>query len=88
MRRDLKILLTDGYRGLDASMCEWYVTPCDCDVTKQKEQRPRVCLPANVSGKLLARKVIKGIRSEPGLSGKSAAYAAAVVLSRSYPCPD
>ena len=77
--------LANGYRGLQASMCEWYVTPCDCDAGTGA-QRPRVCLPDGISSRVLAGKVIKGLRSEPDLHGKSAAYAAAVILSRDYPC--
>ena len=77
--------LANGYRGLPASMCEWYVTPCDCDAGT-KVEKPRVCLPAGISSKVLARKVIAGIKAEPELAGKSAAYSAARILSRSYPC--
>lgn len=79
--------LTNGYRGMAASMCEWYVTPCDCKVSKPAPA-PRVCLPDKFSSKVLARKVIAGLKAEPELTRKSAAYAAAVILARSYPCTD
>ena len=77
--------LNNGYRGLSASMCEWYVTPCDCEAGS-KERRPRVCLPEGISSEVLARKVIAGIKADPELTRKSAADAASLVLSRSYPC--
>lgn len=79
--------VANGYKGLQASMCEWYVTPCNCIAAEQKP-RPRVCLPEDISSKLLARKVIDGLRAEPELRQKSAAYAAAVILSRDFPCKD
>ena len=79
--------LANGYRGMAASMCEWYVTPCDCKVAKPGPS-PRVCLPEKISSTILARKVIDGLKAEPELSGKNAAYAAAVILARSYPCTD
>ena len=76
----------NGQKGLEASMCEWYVTPCDCNATEHNKKMPRVCLPAEISSDFLARKVIDGLRAEPDLRDKSAAYAAAVILSRDYPC--
>lgn len=79
--------LANGYQGMAASMCEWYVTPCDCKVLKPS-RTPRVCLPDKISSKVLAHKVINGLKAEPELTGKSASYAAAVILARSYPCPD
>jgi len=79
--------IDNGYTGPEASMCEWYVTPCDCN-SAQHEPVPRVCLPEDISSRELARKVIDGLRSEPDLSYKSAAYAAGVILSRDYPCTD
>lgn len=83
--RACETALANGYRGMAASMCEWYVTPCDCN-TANDVQKPRVCLPKEVPGRVLARKVIAGIKAEPELADKSAAYAAALILSRSYPC--
>ena len=79
--------IANGYTGPEASMCEWYVTPCDCNAAQQ-EPIPRVCLPGDISSRKLARKVIDGLKSEPELTGKSATYAAAVILSRDYPCSD
>lgn len=77
----------NGHKGIEASMCEWYVTPCDCNSADRK-QVPRVCLPEGVPGSVLARRVIDGLRADPELRKKSAAYAAAVILSRDYPCTD
>lgn len=67
-------------------MCEWYVTPCDCDINKS--QTPRVCLPEKFSSHALALKVIDGLKAEPELTTKSAGFAASSILSRTYPCND
>lgn len=71
---------------IDDMVCEWYVRPCDCEFGQTGDALPRVCLTDDVSSETLAKKVIEGLESERELSGKSANHAAAVILSRTYPC--
>lgn len=85
--------LLDACRGvvagsagrIDSMMCEWYIRPCNCEVG-ENVKIPRVCLPDGVSSETLARKVIEGMETENELAGESASYAAAVILSKTYPC--
>lgn len=77
--------IANGFKGSEGMACEWYVTPCDCD-TGTPGQTPRVCLPDDASSVALAQKLVDGLKEEPQLAGKSAGFAAATILSRSYPC--
>lgn len=77
--------LESGFQGVAGRMCEYYVTPCDCEAGRAADIL-RVCLPAEVSTKALARKVIDGLEVEPALQRRPAADAAARILSRDYPC--
>ena len=82
-----EIAVSNGFKGSEGLVCEWYVTPCDCDVGKPNAV-PRVCLPEVFASKELAQKVIVDLKSEPELTARSADDAAAIILSRSYPCAD
>ena len=77
--------ITSGFKGIEGMACEWYVIPCDCG-TGTHALTPRVCLPDDASSADLAQKVVDGLKDEPNLAGKSAGFAAATILSRSYPC--
>jgi len=82
-----EIAVSNGFKGSEGLVCEWYVTPCDCNIGKP-EVVPRVCLPEVFASKELAQKVISALKSEPELSARNADVAAAIILSRSYPCAD
>ncbi|MEJ2761756.1 MAG: Rap1a/Tai family immunity protein [Gammaproteobacteria bacterium] len=77
--------LKRGFTGMQGAMCSYYVTPCDCAAVR-KPDAPRVCLPDDVPVAELARKVVAGLKARPGLQSRSASAAAAVILSRDYPC--
>lgn len=79
--------LDNGFQGIEGDVCTWYVTPCDCDYGKTKEM-PRVCLPESVPAESLARIVVSGLKEQPGLHKDYADYAAAIILSRVYPCSE
>jgi len=79
--------LDGGFHGVAGQMCEYYVTPCDCEAGLS-EDVPRVCLPDDVVTTVLARKVISGLQAEPSLQRRAAADAAALILARDYPCTD
>lgn len=79
--------LNAEFQGIEGELCTWYVTPCDCDYGKSNDL-PRVCLPEAESTESLARTVIAGLRETPGLLDKPADYAAAIILSREYPCTE
>ena len=78
--------LQHDFQGVKGKMCQWYVTPCDCDHGQQP--RPRVCLPQDIPVDTLAREVIMGIREKHELQSESAGMAAAIILSEHYPCAD
>ena len=77
--------LINGFQGPNGMMCIWYVTPCDCQYGKDIVI-PRVCLPDNKSHELLAREVVKGLKSQAELQSESAEMAAGLILSPQYPC--
>lgn len=77
--------LADGFTGIHGEMCTWYVTPCDCDINKADDIGP-ICLPPDATTGMLARIVIDGIADSPELQKRGAAEAAAVVLSKEFPC--
>ena len=77
----------NGFTGMEASMCDWYVTPCECG-PEPPAGTARVCLPADVTTLELARQVIDGLQQRPELADLSAADAARTVLAAIYPCPD
>lgn len=76
-----------GFHGNEGMLCTWYVTPCDCDYGK-KQEYPRVCLPETVTVETLASEVVAGLQEQPGLKTEAAGPAAALILSRIYPCHD
>lgn len=78
--------LTNGFSGVEGMMCDWYVTPCNCEAGGQTA--PKICLSGPVSTKTLAKAVVTGLGKNPELRRKDAAPAAAAVLSRIYPCPE
>ena len=77
--------LENGFQGIQGDLCIWYVTPCDCEYGKASEL-PRVCLPESISTETLADKVVRGLIDQPELQAESADFAAAMILSRIYPC--
>ena len=79
--------LENGFQGIEGEVCTWYVTPCDCDYGKANEI-PRVCLPESVPVETLARIVVSGLKEQPELRMNDANYAAALILSRIYPCKE
>lgn len=79
--------LNEGFHGNEGMLCTWYVTPCDCDYGK-KQEIPRVCLPGTVSVETLANEVMAGLQQQPELKTEDAGFAAALILSRIYPCHD
>ena len=85
--RACELALAGGFSGIEGRMCTWYVMPCDCDPATNPEI-PRVCLPAAVTTELLARKVVTGLAAQPELQLQDADMAAALILSRIYPCTD
>jgi len=79
--------LSKGFKGTKGQMCIWYVTPCDCSYGKETEAPP-VCLPVSVATETLVKEVITGLQDQTELQAKDADVAAAMILSRTYPCPD
>ena len=79
--------LENNFEGIKGQMCIWYVTPCDCDPTKQTEA-PRVCLPFEQDENDLALKVIEGLKKDPELGKQDASVAAAIILAEYYPCEE
>jgi len=79
--------LENNFQGIEGDVCTWYVTPCDCDYGKKNEM-PRVCLPESVPVESLARIVVDGLKEQPGLHREDANYAAALILTRVYPCSE
>lgn len=77
--------LNNGFAGIEGEMCTWYVTPCDCDFGKENKL-PRVCLPEQIAVETLARVVVDALKEQPGLHTEDADFAAAMILSRVYPC--
>lgn len=75
--------LQNGFDSMIGEACTWYVTPCDCDVNSTL---PKVCLPADAATPALARLVIDGLTEQPELRKLDAAEAAALILSKHYPC--
>lgn len=79
--------MKENSSGLDAKMCDWYVTPCDCSVDPEMKL-PRVCLADDFSTRELAGQVIDGLRKQPALLKEDAGMAASTILSKLYPCAD
>ncbi len=77
----------NDFEGAKGKLCLWYVTPCDCPLGKNPTL-PRVCLPESVSDWQLALEVVAGFAAQPRLQEESATAAVALILSKSYPCPD
>lgn len=71
--------------GIKAQVCEYYVTPCACDLG-ENHPVPRVCLPDGLAEDDLAKIVIEGLKKSPALLHESAGTAAALILARIYPC--
>ena len=79
--------LTNGFQGIKGQMCIWYATPCDCSYGNETEA-PAVCLPVSVATETLVQEVIAGLQDQTELQAIDANVAAAMILSRTYPCPD
>lgn len=71
--------------GIQDQLCEYYITPCDCDLGENRKH-PRVCLPDGKTMDELAGIVIDGLKKSPDLLQVYAGTAAATVLAKVYPC--
>ena len=71
--------------GIEGAMCEYYVTPCACEIGAEPAQ-PDFCPPQSVSTLSLAETVVAGLREAPELQRIEARVAAARVLAKKYPC--
>lgn len=74
-----------GARGIKGAMCEYYVTPCACEINVDNTT-PRFCPPERATTDTLATLVVKGLRRSPELQRKEARVAAAVILADKFPC--
>jgi len=79
--------LKTNFRGMKGKMCTWYVTPCDCDATKD-ENLPRVCLTKPIVVRKLATEVTEVMKAIPEFQKQPAEAAVAQILSAIYPCKD
>ena len=79
--------LINGFQGIKGQMCIWYAAPCDCSYGVESKV-PRVCLPAAVETETLVQEVIAGLLKQTELQAEEANVAAAVILARTYPCPE
>jgi hypothetical protein len=78
--------LSRGFGDLQGALCIWYITPCDCTSAMAEDRQP-VCLPDNVATTVLAETIVKALDGNPELHTMEAGMAAAMILSRAYPCP-
>jgi len=79
--------LDKGFTDAEGMMCTWYVTPCDCSHSSDRDI-PGVCLPTYPDVAVLAREVIEGLAATPELLVKTADVAAGTILKKNYPCTE
>jgi len=79
--------INSGTGGIKGQMCEYYVTPCACELG-ESDSIPRVCPPDGMAVKDLAKMVIDGLKKSPALLRERAGTAAALILARIYPCKE
>ena len=79
--------MNKGFPGIEGAMCEYYVTPCDCELGEDPVQ-PRFCPPQRITTARLAATVVKGLLNSPDLRQTPARAAAATILARKYPCTE
>jgi hypothetical protein len=76
---------SNGGRGVDAAMCEWYANPCGCKPETGNEPRPRWCIPSDEPAAVTVRRVVAALRR---YSDRAASVDRVVpeILARTYPC--
>ena len=78
--------VANDFHGIKGALCSWYVTPCDCETGN--EELPKICTTEPVATETLAKIVIRGLEQTPALLHEEALFAAAVILSETYPCTE
>ncbi len=79
-------VLTAENDEIDAMLCHWYTTPCDCD--HLGTNIPRVCLPSGVDEIHLAKLIVDQLNNNQALKTENATYAANTILEKYYPCDE
>ena len=77
--------MDNNLTGIEGAMCEYYVTPCACEIGYVPAP-PGFCPPHSVSTASLAETVVTGLRESPELQHIEARVAAARILAKKYPC--
>lgn len=72
-----------GHQGVDAALCDWFTTPCDCGPQPNDQHW---CVPPEESPAATTRKVLARLRGAPDRQAPAAGAVAAIMASL-YPCP-
>ena len=81
--------LGKNFQGIEAAMCDWYVTPCPCNYVSTKLLAQGAwCLPSNINTRVVARLVVDSILKTAHENQQRAASELVIPLLReAYPCP-
>ena len=74
-----------GFKGVDAAACEWFVAPCACNFRGQWTGDPAWCVPDSEPIDATVTKVLGALRLDPD-TWAPAEFAVSRVLSQIYPC--
>lgn len=86
LRRVCDRAFEQGFTGLDAATCEWFVAPCACRLRASDAGAPPWCVPQTESIDATVLKVLAALRAETDRDAP-AGRAVQGILERIYPCP-
>jgi len=77
--------IAKDFKGVDAAMCDWYVTPCPCNF-KQEASAGEWCLPPKVDSLTVATQVVEILAHQPERLSLPASTPVIQALRTLYPC--
>lgn len=81
------IALREDFKGIEAAMCDWYVTPCPCNFKgSELLVEGEWCLPPNVDSQAVARLVVDGLAARGADLQRPASSLVIALLRDLYPC--
>ena len=77
--------LEKGFTGIEADICDWYITPCPCEFVEAAAEGPW-CLPQDLASAALAQLVVDELSRQPQSLSAPASLPIIKIVRATYPC--
>lgn len=77
--------LEKGFKGIEADICDWYITPCPCEFVAAAAEA-QWCLPQDLDSAALAQHVVDELSRQPQSLSEPASLPIIKIVRAAYPC--